>query len=76
MDPVSAKYLAIGILGIAIAIVACAVGFVITSALNGIARNPEAEGKISKAMYVGAGLCEAMGLFVLVTIFLLIFVIK
>ncbi|GFZ88934.1 ATP synthase subunit c [Rickettsiales bacterium] len=52
---------------------AVAVGNIFTAMLNGIARNPSAEPKLSKYVYVGAGLAEAMGLFSLVVALLLIF---
>jgi F0F1-type ATP synthase membrane subunit c/vacuolar-type H+-ATPase subunit K len=41
--------------------------------LTGVARNPGAEGKLTKYFFIGAGLSEAMGLFALVVAFLLIF---
>ena len=41
--------------------------------LTGLARNPAAESKLAKYIYVGAGLAEAMGLFALVLAFILIF---
>lgn len=73
MEPQAFKYLAVGILGIGFAGAAIGVGLIFSSALNGIARNPEAEDKISKYMFVGAGLAEAMGLFALVLALLLMF---
>jgi len=75
MDPISMKYLAVSILGIVLASSAFAVCLIFISAIKGISRNPESEQKISKYIYVGAGLCEAMGLFALVVIFILLFVI-
>ncbi len=73
MEPQAFKYLAVGILGIGFAGAAIGVGLIFSAALNGIARNPEAEDKISKYMFVGAGLAEAMGLFALVLALLLMF---
>ncbi len=70
------KFIAIGLLSFGMLGAAIGVGLVLSAALNGIARNPEAEPKISKYIYVGAGLCEAMGLFALVVMLLLIFVVK
>lgn len=69
------KYVAIGCMSLAMFGAALGVGNVFSAALNGISRNPNAEEKISKYIYVGAGLCEAMGLFALVVILLLLFVI-
>lgn len=70
------KFIAIGLLAFAMLGAAIGVGTIFSSALNGIARNPESESKISKYIFVGAGLCEAMGLFALVVMLLLIFVVK
>lgn len=41
------------------------------SAVEGIARQPEASGKIQTAMIIAAALIEGIGLFALVIIFLL-----
>ena len=73
MEPQAFKYLASGILGIGFAGAAIGVGLIFSAALNGIARNPDAEDKISKYMFIGAGLAEAMGLFALVLALLLMF---
>ena len=54
---------------------ALGVGNIFVAMLNGIARNPSAEDKLAKYVYVGAGLSEAMGLFALVVALLLIFVV-
>jgi F-type H+-transporting ATPase subunit c len=67
------KFLAVGILGIAFAGAAIGVGKVFASALEAISRNPSAESKITKYMFIGAGLAEAMGLFGLVLALLLMF---
>jgi F-type H+-transporting ATPase subunit c len=73
MEVQAFKYLAVGILGIAFGGAAIGVGLIFSSALNGISRNPSAESSISKYMFVGAGLAEAMGLFGLVLALLLMF---
>ena len=73
MDAQAFKFLAVGLLGIAFAGAAIGVGKVVASALEGISRNPSAEGSISKYMFIGAGLAEAMGLFGLVLALLLMF---
>ncbi|MCC7260638.1 MAG: F0F1 ATP synthase subunit C [Alphaproteobacteria bacterium] len=65
---IGAGLMAFGMLGAAIG-----VGNVFAAMLNGIARNPSAEGKLAKYVYVGAGLAEAMGLFALVLALLLIY---
>lgn len=73
MEVQAFKYLAVGILGIAFAGTAIGVGKIFASALDGIAKNPSAEEKIAKYMFIGAGLAEAMGLFGLVLALLLLF---
>jgi F-type H+-transporting ATPase subunit c len=67
------KYIAVGLLGVALGGAAIGVGRIFGSALEAISRNPSAEDKVSKYMFIGAGLAEAMGLFALVVIFLLMF---
>ena len=56
----------VGILGPAIG-----VAMIFSKGLEGIARNPDAAGKISGPMFVGAGMVEALGLFALVWFFLI-----
>lgn len=73
MDVQAFKYLSVGLLSLAFAGAAIGVGLIVSAALNGIARNPSAENSLSKYMFVGAGLAEAMGLFGLVLALLLMF---
>lgn len=73
MEVQAFKYLAVGLLGLSFAGAAIGVGLVVAAALKGISRNPSAEGSISKYMFIGAGLSEAMGLFGLVLALLLMF---
>jgi F-type H+-transporting ATPase subunit c len=67
------KYLGAGLTALGMMGAAIGVGNIFAAMLNGIARNPAAEGKLAKYVYVGAGLAEAMGLFALVIALLLIF---
>jgi len=67
------KFFAIGLATFSLGLTAIAIAMIFTSALKGISRNPSAESKISKYVFVGAGFAEAMGLFTLITILLLIF---
>ena len=67
------KYLAVGILGIAFGGAAIGVGMIFLCVLQGISHNTSAESSISKYMFIGAGLAEAMGLFGLVLALLLMF---
>lgn len=69
------KYIGVGLTAIGMLGAALGVGNIFAAMLNGIARNPNAESKLAKYIYVGAGLSEAMGLFALVVALLLIFVV-
>lgn len=69
------KYIGVGLTCLGMLGAALGVANIFSSMLNGIARNPNAENKMAKYVYVGAGLSEAMGLFALVIALLLIFVV-
>jgi len=75
MDPAVMKMLAIG-LGVGLGMLgpAIALGLIGFSALQGIARNPEARGPIFTNMILVAGLAEAIGIYVLIVAILLVFV--
>jgi len=73
MDYVALKFVGAGLMSFGMLGAAIGVGLVFAAMLNGIARNPSAEGKLSKYVYIGAGLAEAMGLFGLVIALLLIY---
>lgn len=73
MEAVALKYIGAGLMSFGMLGAAIGVGNVFAAMLNGIARNPGAEGKLSKYVYIGAGLAEAMGLFALVIALLLIY---
>ncbi len=61
------KMLAVGIaVGIGMLGPALALGLIGYSALQGIARNPEARGPIFTNMILVAGLAEAIGIYVLI----------
>jgi F-type H+-transporting ATPase subunit c len=76
MDPEVMKMLAIG-LGVGLGMLgpAIALGLIGYSALQGIARNPEARGPIFTNMILVAGLAEAIGIYVLIVAILLVFVV-
>ena len=76
MDPEVMKMLAIG-LGVGLGMLgpAIALGLIGFSALQGIARNPEARGPIFTNMILVAGLAEAIGIYVLIVAILLVFVV-
>lgn len=75
MDPEVMKMLAIG-LGVGLGMLGpgLALGLIGYSALQGIARNPEARGPIFTNMILVAGLAEAIGIYVLIVAILLVFV--
>jgi len=75
MDPKTAATLAAGIcMGIGSIGPSLAIGNLVGKALEGIARQPEASGKIQTAMFIGIAFAEAISLYALVIAFLLIFV--
>lgn len=69
----SLKFIGVGLSSIAMLGAAIGIGNIFSSLINGIARNPEAEDKMLKAAFIGAGLTEAMGLFAFLISLLLIF---
>ena len=76
MDPAVMKMLAIGVgVGLGMMGPAIALGLIGYSALQGIARNPEARGPILTNMIMVAGLAEAVAIYVLIVAILLIFVV-
>lgn len=74
MEYEALKYVGVGLLSLGMLGAAIGVGNIFAAMLNGLARNPAAESKLAKYIYVGAGLAEAMGLFAMVLAFILIFV--
>ena len=75
MDPETMKMLAIG-LGVGLGMLGpgLGLGLIGYSALQGIARNPEARGPIFTNMILVAGLAEAIGIYVLIVAIILVFV--
>lgn len=73
MEAEGLKYVGVGLMAFGMLGAAIGVGNIFAAMLNGIARNPAAEPKLAKYVYVGAGLAEAMGLFAMVIGLLLIF---
>jgi len=66
---------AVSIMALAIAVVACALaqGNAINKAVEGIARQPEAAGRIQPLLLVGLGFIESLTIYVLVVALILIF---
>jgi F-type H+-transporting ATPase subunit c len=73
MEYVALKFIGVGMMAFGMMGAAIGVGNIFSALLTGIARNPAAEAKLSKYVYIGAGLAEAMGLFSLVIALLLIY---
>lgn len=67
------KTFSISLMVLGMSIVALAMSLVFVSVFNGISRNPSAEEKMSKYIFVAAGLVEALGLFAFIVILLSIF---
>jgi len=65
-------YIAVGLMSFAMLGSALAIGNIFAALLTGISRNPEAESKMSKYAYVGAGFAESIGLLAAVIAFLLL----
>ena len=65
----------VSIMALAIAVVACALaqGNAINKAVEGIARQPEAAGRIQPLLLVGLGFIESLTIYVLVVALILIF---
>lgn len=72
MEMEALKFIGVGLLGLGMLGAAIGVGNIFAAALSGIARNPSAESKLAKYIYIGAGLAEAMGLFALVLAFMML----
>ena len=67
-------YIGIGIIMIAMSMSSLAEGLVCSSALKGMARNPEASKTLRSSMILGVSLCETVAIYGLVLAILLIFV--
>jgi F-type H+-transporting ATPase subunit c len=76
MDPEAVKLLAVGLIGsLGLMGPALALGLIGHSALNGLARNPEAGGRIFTSMILIAGLTEAIGIYALIIAIILAMVV-
>ena len=73
-DAAGMLYISIGIILIGMGFSSIAEGLVCSSALKGMARNPEAAGNLRTSMILGVSLCETVAIYGLVLAILLIFV--
>ena len=72
MDPQAMKMLAIGLaVGLGMLGPALAIGLIGFSALQGLARNPEARGPIMTNMILVTAFAEAIGIYVLIVAIIL-----
>jgi len=72
MDPVTMKMLAVGLTaGLGLLGPALGIGLIGYSALQGIARNPEASGPIMTNMILVTAFCEAIGIYALIVAIIL-----
>jgi F-type H+-transporting ATPase subunit c len=75
MDAAAMKMLAVGLTaGLGLLGPALGLGLIGFSALQGLARNPEARDPIMTNMILVAALCEAIGIYALIVAILLLFV--
>ncbi len=73
MDLVALKFIAIGLAVFGMLGAGLGIANIFSAMLNGIARNPESEGKMKSYVYIGAAMVEIMGLLEFVLAMLLIF---
>ena len=77
MDLAVIKFLAMGIaIGVGVLGPGIGLGLATKAIIESIARQPEAEGQISKYFYIGAGLIEACAIYALLVVILIGFVLK
>jgi F-type H+-transporting ATPase subunit c len=74
MDLVALKFVAIGLVVFGMVGAAVGIANIFSAMINGIARNPESEGKMKNYVYIGAAMVEIMGLLAFLLAVLLIFV--
>lgn len=74
MTPEAMKYLAVAITMLAVMPSALGEGFVVSHAMDGIARNPEAYKNLRTTMILGCSLVETTAIYALLIAILLLFV--
>ena len=74
MDPISMRAMAAAIAVLVGLGAGIGVGIATGKAVEGISRNPEASGKITTALIIGAGFAEATAIYGLLISIILIFV--
>lgn len=74
MELEALKFIGVGLTALGFLGAAIGLGNIFSSAIASIARNPSAEQKVSKYIFIGAGFAESMGLFALVIALIILFV--
>lgn len=74
MELEALKFIGVGLTALSFLGAAIGIGNIFSSAIESIARNPSAEQKVSKYIFIGAGFAESMGLFALVIALIILFV--
>jgi len=74
MELEALKFIGVGLTALGFLGAAIGIGNIFSSAIESIARNPSAEQKVSKYIFIGAGFAESMGLFALVIALIILFV--
>jgi len=75
MDLTVLKFIAMGIaIGLGVIGPGVGLGLATKGIIESVARQPEAEGQISKYFYIGAGLIEACALYALLVVILIAWV--
>jgi F0F1-type ATP synthase membrane subunit c/vacuolar-type H+-ATPase subunit K len=75
MSDLSVKYLAVALAMLPLAAVALALGRIFSEWISSVARNPGARDAVQQTGLLGFALTEAIALFVLILILIIIFVI-
>ena len=76
MDAESWRMVAIGLtMAVGVIMPAFAIGWIGSSAMNALGRNPEARGAITTNLVLAIALAEALGIYCLITAVLLVFVV-
>ncbi len=65
MEMEALKFIGAGLMSFGALGAAIGVGSIFAALLNGLARNPASEEKLSKYFILGAGMAEALGIFAL-----------
>jgi len=71
MDAKAAAFIGMGLAALGFAGASIGIGMVFSTMIAAVARQPEAEGKVAKYMWIGFALVEAIALYGLVIAFII-----